>query len=531
MIRSPFAAAIAIASIVCLAACSGDDDHPPNAYAGAGGGPPGTQAKLPTSASGRLTGTVCPFTVPTDWHALCGTLAVPADRTGADTSRSLSLAVAVFKSTSRAPAADPVVYLAGGPGAPALDDTTAQAIYFEPLLAERDLIVFDQRGTGHSVPALLCPNLYSSDYPPDAGVKVPVQDCRNQLVASGVVPSDYTTAANAADVADLRQELGYAEWNLFGVSYGTRLALTVMRDHPEGLRSVVIDSVLPLDVDFIADGPANAEAAFEALFTSCASQPSCQAGYPNLRTVFYNLVDQLNQTPAIVITSDNRRAAVSGTTFVQVMHQFLYSGESLPYLPEVIFQTKEGRYTVLSNVLPLIAESDAAMGIGMYFSVVCADMFPFTALAAGQPPPGTVAPQIADALGSNQTPDICSAWNVPASGAIEHQPVQSPIATLVLSGGHDPVTPSRWAQAVSQNLPSSFFILYQSQAHGVFTNSCAAGMLSSFLRTPSVNPAAQCPGRTADVIFVVPGTRLAGGATTGGVNVDVLRRSLSHPLR
>jgi pimeloyl-ACP methyl ester carboxylesterase len=528
MIRLRFAEAIAIASVVCFAACSSDEDHPPTVSDGAG--PPGTQAKLPSSASGRLVGTVCPFTVPTGWDARCGKLTVPADRTGANTTRSLSLAVAVFKSSSAAPAADPVVYLAGGPGSPALDDVAAQATYFEPLLADRDLIVFDQRGTGHSVPALLCPDLYSSKYPPDAGIKAPVQDCRDQLVASGVVPSDYTTAANAADVADLGRELGYAAWNLFGISYGTRLALTVMRDHPEGVRSVVIDSVLPLDVDFIAEGPANAEAAFDALFASCASQPSCLTGYPNLKTVFYNLVDQLNRTPATVPTS-NGNYAVSGTTLVNVMYQLLYSGESLPYLPEVIFQTREQRYTVLSKILPLIAESDAAMGIGMYFSVVCADMFPFTALAAGQAPTGAVAPQITDALGSSQMPDICSVWNVPASGAIEHQPVQSSIETLVLSGGHDPVTPPRWAQAVSQSLPRSFFILYQSQAHGVFTNTCAAGMLSSFLRDPSADPAGQCPSRTADVIFVVPSTRLLGGTASGALNLGALKRSLTHPLR
>jgi pimeloyl-ACP methyl ester carboxylesterase len=532
MVRLRFAEALALAGLVCVAACSSGDDHPsPYVYESTGPGLPGRQGKLPTSASGRLTGSACPFTVPTGWLANCGRLTVPADRTGADTSRSLWLPVAVFKSTSMSPATDPVVYLAGGPGSPALDEVTGQPSAFEPLLADRDLVVFDQRGTGFALPALLCPELDSASSSADGGVTAPTQACRDRLVASSVVPSDYTTAANAADVADLRHELGYDAWNLFGVSYGTRLALTVMRDHPEGLRSVVIDSVLPLDVDFLADGLPNAQAAFDALFTSCVLQAKCRSTYPDLENVFYGLADQLDSAPETIVLSDGRYAKVDGSTLVHVVHQLLYSGEWLTVLPEVIFQIREKNYSVLSKLLPLIAGSDAAMGAGMYFSVVCADMVPFTSMVPGQPPPSTVRRQIANAIGGTQILDVCSVWNVPASGAIEHQPVQSAIPALVLSGGHDPVTPPRWGQAASQTLSSSFWVTFLGQAHGVFLDTCGAAMVNQFMRDPATNPAPLCPHLDDDIAFVVPATRVASSASLSPVNLGALLRRLNHPIR
>ena len=118
--------------------------------------------------------------------------------------------------------------------------------------------------------------------------------CFDRLVNSGINLNDFTTQENAADVHDLIQALGYQQVNLEGVSYGTRLALTVMRQYPADLRSVVLNSVIPPQVNFFTSIAPSAQRAFNVLFHSCAIDSHCNQTYPHLQTVFYQLVTDLN---------------------------------------------------------------------------------------------------------------------------------------------------------------------------------------------------------------------------------------------
>ena len=154
----------------------------------------------------------------------------------------------------------------------------------QPLLADRDLVVFDQRGTGSTEPSLDCPEITQLNYDyltRQFSVNERVaQDaasatrCHDRLVKAGIDPSLATSAESAADVNDLRLALGYDQWNLYGVSYGTKLALTVMRDFPQGVRSVILDSVYPLQVNLYTAPPEDFDRALKVLFESCAADTS-----------------------------------------------------------------------------------------------------------------------------------------------------------------------------------------------------------------------------------------------------------------
>ena len=182
----------------------------------------------------------------------CGYLTVAEDcQASSPTDRgALQLAVGVFKADHPSAGAAPLLYLDGGPGGPALDDVVALWRLFAPLAVDRDLVVFDQRGTGHSKPALMCDDIMVAT---DAGESDFVTACRNDLAAKVVSLSHFDSASSATDINDLRIALGYPAWDLFGISYGTRLALTVLRDYPDSVRSIVIDSVLPPQVDALAE--------------------------------------------------------------------------------------------------------------------------------------------------------------------------------------------------------------------------------------------------------------------------------------
>jgi pimeloyl-ACP methyl ester carboxylesterase len=166
-------------------------------------------------------------------------------------------------------------------------------------------------------------------------------ECRERLASEGVNLAAYNSAENAADLNDLRRALGLAAWNLYGISYGTRLALTAIRDFPQGLRSVVIDSVYPPQVSLFADIPANGARAFGVLFDECAADAICAAAYPNLGSVFFDLVDRFNTDPVTfkvkLHSGETYDVLLNGDGLMGLTFQSLYATSLLPYLPRLIF--------------------------------------------------------------------------------------------------------------------------------------------------------------------------------------------------
>jgi pimeloyl-ACP methyl ester carboxylesterase len=307
-----------------------------------------------TAAQGRA----LPRFEPTDcqfnddfFDVTCGSLIVPEDRANPN-SIEIRLHVAIFASTSANPAPDPVVYLEGGPGGDALYFIEYSfPVLVEPLLDKRDVIVFDQRGTGYSFPRLDCPEVGNLQYdildenlPADENIRLTIEAldvCRMRLESRGYNLAAYNSAENAADLADLRVALGYESWNLYGISYGTRLALTTLRDYPEGIRSVVIDSVLPPQVSLFDEITANADRAFNTLFLNCTRDPVCRASYPYLGSLFVETVTRLNTEPAQMyinhpLTGREYEVLVDGNRLVALTFHALYSVDLIPLLPRII---------------------------------------------------------------------------------------------------------------------------------------------------------------------------------------------------
>ena len=191
----------------------------------------------------RFTKSECPFPVEEPLEGVeCGYVFVPENREKPE-GRSLRLAVAILRSLSSTPEPDPIVFLSGGPGLRSVHNTPArtESSFWKPLRENRDLIFFDQRGTGYSDPEF-CPELYSvfsasfRGLPPlerTASQVRALQDCRSRMVKQGIDFSAYNSRTSAKDLEDIRRALGFNQWNLFSVSYGTRLALTAMRETPD----------------------------------------------------------------------------------------------------------------------------------------------------------------------------------------------------------------------------------------------------------------------------------------------------------
>ena len=450
----------------------------------------------------------CAFPVPSGYNPECGYLVVPENRARPD-SLLIRLHTAIFRNRTGFPTLDPVVHLAGGPGSSSLQ--VAGYMFAQGLdaaLDQRDLILFDQRGTGYSQPRLDCPERTSvtgtllalglSTTESQQVILDAFRRCRDRLVGQGIDLSAYHSAASAADLNDLRMALGYEKLNLYGVSYGTRLALTMMRDFPTAARSAVLDSVYPLQVNLYTALAPNANRAFNVFFDHCLADPACNASYPDLRNVFYHLVDQLNADPVSVnlyASGAEQTVRVDGGLLIDVLFVGLYNPAVTRSMPEMIYDVLEGDYDILRERLALYFDTSPALGMQM--SVQCSEEFPFNApeeaytAAEAQ----SVPLQIAAFYPASVQPlfAACRAWPIAGPDPRENLPVSSDVPILILAGDHDPITPPEWGRMVAEDLIHAFYHEFPGHGHWVTRSSrCALSMALAFWGDPNVDPGPVC---------------------------------------
>ncbi len=441
----------------------------------------------------------CPFPIGAGLvegqNVRCGELTVPEDRSQ-PRSPTVRLAVAIFKTPNPHPAPDPVLVLGGGPGVPQLASTgplitIGNLAFFAP---DRDVILLDQRGVGYSQPSLSC---QASEI---------LLACHDRLVREGINLNAYTTLENAADIHDLVRALGYKQVNLEGRSYGTRLALTVMHLYPADLRSVVLISVLPPQVNVYADSAAVTQHAFHVLFQGCAANPHCNTTYPHLQTVFYRLVTDLNSKPitfqAIDPQTGNRSSVrFTGDDLVNWLFSALYDTALIPQLPGVIFQIRHQDYTQLAF---LYGSVGFPLSVGMYASVECGEDMAYTTPQRLQASVQVLAPELRPGMLASlqRAYRVCQFWSVKPVPAVQKEPVTSSIPTLIMEGEYDPVTPPSNGMKASQTLSRSFFFLFPGVTHGVkTTNPCPGNIEHAFLDNPTVRPDASCISSMPEPIF------------------------------
>lgn len=466
---------------------------------------------IPTSTPGIVYQPVfesaaCAFPVPSGYNPQCGYLVVPENRARAD-SPLIRLHVAIFRNRSGIPVSDPVVHLAGGPGSSSLD--VARYMFsqgLDAILDQRDLILFDQRGTGYSQPRLDCPERASvTGVLLERGMIAQGSDeiildafrrCRDRLMGEGRDLSAYHSAASAADLNDLRLALGYDRLNLYAVSYGTRLALTLMRNSPQAVRSAVLDSVYPLEVNLYTALAPNADRGFNVFFNRCAADPACNGSYPELRTYFYQLVDQLNDSPvpvSLYVRGAQQVVSLDGGLLIDVLFVGLYNPSVTASMPQMIYDVSRGNYDLLGDRLVLYFDGSGALGMQM--SVQCAEEIPFNAPEEAYALAQNAQPQIAAFYPASVQPlfAACREWTGAAPDPRENLPVASDIPALILAGDHDPITPPDWGRMVAQNLSHAYYHEFPGHGHWVTRSSrCALSMALTFWNDPNQDPGHTC---------------------------------------
>jgi pimeloyl-ACP methyl ester carboxylesterase len=481
---------------------------------------PTTTPTTNSTAVPRFEAGACPFDVGSSLqfvrgrNVICGNLVVRANRSD-PSSPTIRLAVATFKTPSSRPAPDPIIFLQGGPGGRVIQDFAPLVIQhqidLQTQFGNHDLIMIDQRGTGYSQPSLQCSEAVALQLKTDLNV-TPVQAvtlqnqaiaaCHTRLVGQGIHLSDYTTQSDAADIHDLIQVLGYQQVDLYSVSYGTRLALEIMRSFPQHIRTVILDSTVPAQLKLLTNIPVSTARVFDVFFKGCAADVLCSSRYPQLDSVFYSLVTSLNANPITFQTQnpdDNKTYTVlfHGDDLVNLLFQSFYVTQAIPLLPQMISQVQHADYThLLARLYGILILSGAdAVSWGTYYSVECAEDVDFlsaqdlTTAAQAYPTPIRTDQLI------NLEGEIggCQTWNVNKVAPSEANPVASAIPTIILESEYDPITPPSNGDLVAKTLNHSFTFLFPGTGHGAFLFSdCPTRIVLAFESNPSQKPDSTC---------------------------------------
>ncbi len=421
----------------------------------------------------------------------CSRLVVPEFRDGRESSYNLELSLLRIRSRQATDSA-PILYLPGGPGEAASSQLTD---WLESDLSqERDIILLDPRGTGFSYPSLRCPEASQSNVVDWLSV------CRERFSARGVDLGAYTIPAIVRDYVDLLSLMDLLQVNVYGSSYGSRLALMLADAAPERIRSLALDGVYPPPLRHTAEVAWNLDMALNRLFDDCASDAACKETYPELRDSFYRAVSELNASPQeLTLLGEHIGMAITGNDFVLMMSSLLHHTSVLPYLPAFIASFASGDYDfepLLESELFASDEDDlGSQTESAFLTQRCSEDLAVPKAQRYLTNSDGIAPVLIAAAREVVEDHYaeCQAWNVPALTTRIERPVTSSIPSLLMSGAYDPATPARWGSFAAEHLRNNWHFVFPNAGHGMLDSvPCATEIMQAFLSDPLQDPSVDC---------------------------------------
>jgi pimeloyl-ACP methyl ester carboxylesterase len=409
------------------------------------------------------------------------------------------LAVEIFR--AREPTgAPPRVFLHGGPGGAGGIRLYSEGVARRGSSLHQDVVIYDQRGAGFSEPKL-CVGL---DAAPDAAAVEARRACIAELEGQGVDRYAYSTAASAADLSDLRRALGYRAWDVYGVSYGARLAQESMARDGSGIRAVVLASPVARSFSSQAEQPLSTQHALEHVFAACARQPSCRSAFPTVEQDFYAVYDELTSAPVpIPITrpdgaSDSVR--FDGRRLVSGIRNglLLRPRTAVARLPLLLHELRTGdRARAASELLGEGAEGapDRALRVLVNCSDHAID--------------GVASRKTLDSVNAVVRPPFrragdreCKQWLPRLRDGSMPAPVRSDIPTLIVTGYFDDRTPTEHAYRIAATLRRAYLVEFPDEGHDTRPGACHLAVVLQFLEDPTRRPDTSCVATIPAISFM-----------------------------
>jgi pimeloyl-ACP methyl ester carboxylesterase len=437
--------------------------------------------------------------------ARCGWLSVPENREQ-PAGKQLRLHVAVLPSLRLEPAGDPLFVLSGGPGQAAGDFYISIAPALARIRRDRDIVVVDQRGTGRS-------NRLDCTFPDESDVEFNDAQKLREIVRSCLasLPGDpryYTTSVAVRDLDEVRAALGYQQIDLYGVSYGTRVAQHYMRRYPERVRTAVLDGVVPPELALGPTVATDAQAAIDAAFTRCTEDAQCNRAFPNVASSFTTLRSRLQSQPISLSVPDPLSAEPTATQLgaaelSAAVRLLSYSDETMSTVPLLIHEAQTGQPQGLAAQYLMIKRSlDKQIANGMHFAVVCSEDAPRWDQANV-----SEAAMAATYIGTTfmaAMRTVCEQWPRGPVDPEFDKPLVSALPTLILSGGNDPVTPARYGEQIHRGLSKSKHLVLAGQGHGQIGVGCVPRLVAEFIAFGDVDKVdGECTKSVAPAPFLL----------------------------
>lgn len=412
--------------------------------------------------------------------ARCGFLEVPENPDDPD-GRQIRLHVAVGDASSQTPAEDPIFFLAGGPGQAATETWVMIRSALRKARKDREIIMVDQRGTGQSNP-LACPTDVSMDLETVVDLELIRNEAERCLAGLDGDPRFYTTTIAMQDIDRVRRAMGYEQINLVGVSYGTRAAQVYLRQFPETVRSVVLDSVVPMQLALGQEHAIMLDAAVERVLNDCAADETCRGLFPSQADALRVLFNELRDNPRTITITNPQTGApepmlLSAETLAVAIRFLSYSSESQAMLPLLIHEAVEtGRLERLaSQALLVMSGLVESLSRGMELSVSCSEDYPFMNFGADHSDTlmGNIMLQVIETQ--------CGVWPRGIVPEGFHEPVVSDVPVLLVSGERDPVTPPVYAAQAAETFSNHLNLVARGQAHSVMRHRCVQDVITTFI--------------------------------------------------
>jgi pimeloyl-ACP methyl ester carboxylesterase len=417
--------------------------------------------------------------------ARCGTYEVaedPADPSG----KKISLKVAIAPATGKSTEPDPVFFFAGGPGQAASETWVIIRSTLNKIRKTRDIVMIDQRGTGASN-KLACESEVEEDLNQEIDLDLIRTETEKCLAALQSDPRLYTTSIAMGDYDQVRQAMGYDKINIMGVSYGTRAAQVYLRMFPETVRSVTLDSVVPMQLALGQEHAPMLDLSVQNVLNDCAGDETCYTLFPNQAEDLAALFAQLREEPQQVtiinpVSGEPQKMRISADTLGVALRFLSYSSETQALIPLLVHEalTTGDLSRLASQAILVMTGLHEMLAKGMELSVICSEDFPVIDVSA----------DYSDTLMGNLFLEIidlqCNVWPRGEVPEDFHQPVVSDVPVLLMSGERDPVTPPHYATQAAETFSNSLNLVARGQAHSVMKNTCLREITTAFIEKGTV---------------------------------------------
>lgn len=410
---------------------------------------------------------------------------------------------------------NPVLYISGGPGGSSWLGEREVGFWLDWVKQgdwNADLVLYDQRGVGLSEPAIDCPEIREATrellplpLPTEEAyrrMREATRACHDRLRAVPIDLDRFTTRLNASDATDLMRAMGLAQWDLYAVSYGTRVALEILRRSSDQVRAAVLDSTYPPEVNSELSDAWLLQRALDLFVRICDLADDCAESPADLHDDLNRAFERVRREGIKLSVRDPASDADLAVVydhddFAWLLFEAMYQWNSIPDLPASVRALADGRLD--SNLRRLIQDSVASMLDDSISDAVAASVDCHDGGAVDARDAKHVLqryPFVADIKRFDWQYHACRYWASGDAGDDFRSPVRSDVPILLLAGEFDPVTPPEWAEAAAGSLAESRLFVFPAVGHGVLdSHVCAADLVRHFLANPADPDVPDCLSR------------------------------------